>query len=139
MTNTTYNNRFGYQTCISLMKNCAPMILVLLLQFARDSIRYFLHLITVLLMSLQVRMYDPRLSRRPVVNVEIGSSPLVSMVLGANDRLFSCRICYLLFQGSDIRRFSWEGNIFFIRKVRFERQLQWSDRQCSVPRRLQTS
>jgi len=33
----------------------------------------------------QVRVYDTRLSRRPIVNIEIGSSPLVSMVLGASD------------------------------------------------------
>jgi hypothetical protein len=40
-------------------------------------------------LTIQVRVYDTRLSRRPILNVEIGSSPIVSMVLGVNDKFVS--------------------------------------------------
>jgi len=33
----------------------------------------------------QIRVYDTSISRRPIINVEVGSSPIVSMTLGWND------------------------------------------------------
>lgn len=35
---------------------------------------------------LQIRVYNTLVSRRPILNVDVGTSPLVSMTLGKNDR-----------------------------------------------------